>query len=79
MQVSASAKEFKKLRLAKGYSQSQLARALGVTTMTVSRWETGLRKVSRLAFVALAGLPHQSKQKTRKEGRSHGKRKKGGK
>jgi DNA-binding transcriptional regulator YiaG len=74
-----NAKEFKKLRRAKGYSQSQLALALGVATMTVSRWETGMHNVPRMAFLALAGLPHQSKQKTRKEGKSHEKPRKGGK
>lgn len=73
-----SAKEFKKLRLAKGYTQSQLARVLDVATMTVSRWETGLIKVSRIALIALAGLPKQTKQKTRKGGRAGGKQRKGG-
>ena len=76
--IVVSAKEFKKLRLARGYSQSQLARVLGVATMTVSRWETGLRKVSRIALIALSSLPRQTKQKTRKEGRAHEKQKKGG-
>jgi transcriptional regulator with XRE-family HTH domain len=77
--VAVNAKEFKRLRLAKDYSQSQLARALGVATMTVSRWETGLHNVPQMALLALAGLPKQTKQKTRKEGKAHGKPKKGGK
>jgi transcriptional regulator with XRE-family HTH domain len=73
-----SAKKFKELRKAKGYSQSQLARALGVATMTVSRWETGLRKVSTLAMVALTNLPKQTELKTGKEGAARGKQKKKG-
>ena len=37
-------KELIKWRSRNNYSQSQLARALGVDTMTISRWERGVRK-----------------------------------
>ena len=37
-------KDLIKWRSSNNYSQSQLARALGVDTMTVSRWERGVRK-----------------------------------
>ena len=46
-------KELKKWRSNNNYSQSQLARALGVDTMTVSRWERGVRKKIP-SFLALA-------------------------
>jgi DNA-binding transcriptional regulator YiaG len=52
-----SATEFKKLRAKKGYSQSELARLFEVTVMTISRWETGRRKVPHYALIALESLP----------------------
>lgn len=57
------AKDFKKLRLEKGYSQSQVARELGVHVMTVSRWERGEIPIPRMAELALAALPRQFKKK----------------
>jgi len=58
-----SAEQFKKLRARKGYSQAEVARLLKVTIRTVSRWETGERKVPHIAIMALDGL------KTKKENR----------
>jgi len=58
-----SAKEFKVLRKAKGYSQSQLAWIFKVTVRTVSRWENGQRKVPHIALMALAGLK-QNKERS---------------
>ncbi len=49
-------KDLKAWRSDNGYSQSQLARVLGVDTMTVSRWETGLREPAPYLHLALAHL-----------------------
>lgn len=45
--------EIKVLREALGLSQEQLARHLGVSFMTISRWERGLAKPSPLAMEKL--------------------------
>ena len=45
-------KDLKKWREENDYSQSELGQALGVATMTVSRWETGTRAIP--SFLALA-------------------------
>jgi DNA-binding transcriptional regulator YiaG len=58
-----TAKGFKKMREAKGYSQSQLARELEVNVMTVSRWERGAVPVPRMAELALAALKPRPKGK----------------
>jgi transcriptional regulator with XRE-family HTH domain len=47
-------------RAARGITQTQLGDELGVTMMTVSRWETGLRKIDKgmLPHVAAkTGIP----------------------
>ena len=54
--VSMDAKDFKKMRLKKDYSQSQLAREFGVTVMTVSRWERRVTPIPRMAELALVSL-----------------------
>jgi transcriptional regulator with XRE-family HTH domain len=46
----------KKWRVDHGYSQSQLAGALGVAVMTVSRWETGTRTIPPFLHLALRCL-----------------------
>ena len=43
------ADELKKMRQQRGWSQEDLARALGVSFATVNRWENGKTKPSRLA------------------------------
>ena len=45
--------DLKAWRTKSGYSQSQLAKVLGVATMTVSRWETGLREIPSFLHLAL--------------------------
>ena len=39
-----------------GFTEEELAHALGISFSTVSRWETGHMKPSRLAWQALAQL-----------------------
>jgi transcriptional regulator with XRE-family HTH domain len=69
-------KELIKWRSSNNYSQSQLARALGVDVMTVSRWERGLRKkIPSFLHLALECLEMKGgvkkvkgKKETRKKG-----------
>jgi DNA-binding transcriptional regulator YiaG len=59
--MSMDAIHFKKMRLKKGYSQSQLAREFGLTVMTVSRWERGVVSIPRMAELALVSLKPRPK------------------
>lgn len=61
-----TAQWIKNLRVALGLTQAELAERVGVTFVTVSRWENGLarpNRVNRRALVALAmssnGQGHQ--------------------
>jgi DNA-binding transcriptional regulator YiaG len=58
-----TAKTFKQMRKAKGYSQPALAREFDVNVMTVWRWEKGDLPVPRLAELALSALKPKPKQK----------------
>lgn len=49
--------ELKTWRVDNGYSQSQLARVLGVITLTVSRWEREDREIPPFLHLALKSLP----------------------
>jgi len=51
------------MRLKKGYSQSQLARELDVTVMTISRWERQVIAIPRMADLALEALKPRRKRK----------------
>lgn len=51
------AHELQKWRIANGYSQSQLAKALGVITLTISRWEREDREMPPFLHLALKSLP----------------------
>lgn len=51
--------ELQTWRVEHGYSQSQLAEALGVITLTVSRWETGGREIPPFLHLALKSLPRK--------------------
>jgi transcriptional regulator with XRE-family HTH domain len=44
-------------RVKNGYSQSQLAKALGVITLTISRWEREDREIPPFLHLALKSLP----------------------
>jgi transcriptional regulator with XRE-family HTH domain len=50
------AKDLQKWRKHTGYSQGKLAKALGVTPLTVSRWERGERKIPPFLHLALECL-----------------------
>ncbi len=54
--------ELKKWREKNGYSQSQLAKALGVITISVSRWERGVREIPSFLHLALFGLEYMGKK-----------------
>ena len=58
-----NARTFKQTRLAKGYSQSELARELDVDVTTVSRWERQIIPIPRMAELALAALKPKQKHK----------------
>jgi DNA-binding transcriptional regulator YiaG len=45
--------ELKAWRKQNGYSQSQLAKVLGVIPFSVSRWERGLREIPSFLHLAL--------------------------
>jgi DNA-binding XRE family transcriptional regulator len=47
------AKDLKMWRKHTGYSQGKLAKILGVTPLTVSRWERGERKIPPFLHLAL--------------------------
>jgi transcriptional regulator with XRE-family HTH domain len=48
--------ELQSWRKQNGYSQSHLARALGVVTITISRWERGEREIPPFLHLALQSL-----------------------
>jgi transcriptional regulator with XRE-family HTH domain len=55
--INVTGKELQRWRVESGYSQSQLAKALGVITLTVSRWEREDRKIPPFLHLALKALP----------------------
>jgi DNA-binding transcriptional regulator YiaG len=61
--VFMDARDFKKMRLKKGYSQSQLAREFDVAVMTISRWEREVIPIPRMADLALSALKPRPKAK----------------
>lgn len=66
--------ELKTRRETLGMTQAQLAEALGVDVMTVSRWERGARPLSPLLPLALKGLESEIKKPNRKGPAAAGKR-----
>ena len=70
--------ELKTWRKVNGYIQNQLAGALGVTNICVSRWETGVRKIPSFLHLALrcleleGGEPLGRAQRKRKGGLENG-------
>lgn len=51
------------------YSQSQLAKALGVITITVSRWERGVREIPSFLHLALERLEMKGGERKKKRAR----------
>ena len=49
-------KQLKEWRLKNSYSQIELAKALGVTNICISRWETGSRKIPAFLHITLKCL-----------------------
>ena len=56
-------KEFRKLRLSSGYSQSQLSREIDVTIRSLTRWETGETPIPKIAELALKYLIEKQSEK----------------
>jgi len=56
-----TSKELKAWRQKNGYSQARLAKALGVITLTVSRWERGVREIPSFLYLALECLDMKRK------------------
>jgi DNA-binding XRE family transcriptional regulator len=52
-------REFKTWRKAHGFSQGKLAKALGVRSMTVARWEWGTIRIPALLPLALEALENR--------------------
>lgn len=64
--VTMTPGKLKAWRKHNGYSQSQLARILEVDTMTVSRWERGVREIPSFLHLALESIELKG-TKTKKE------------
>ena len=54
--------ELKAWRKKNGYSQAQLAKVLGVITLTISRWELGVREMPPFLHLALESVANRSKK-----------------
>jgi DNA-binding transcriptional regulator YiaG len=54
--------DFKNWRTRWGLSQGKLAKALGVRSMTVARWEWGAIRIPALLPLALEALEHRMKE-----------------
>ena len=67
--------ELKAWRKKYGYSQKELAEALQVTNVTVSRWETGERKIPSFLQFALRYFELQAQKPVKKNIKRKGVRK----
>ncbi len=56
-------RKFKELRQVIGYSQAKLAKEMGVTIRTVSRWEHGDFPVPKVAELALKTIVREASEK----------------
>lgn len=57
--IRLSKEEFKAKRVAMGLNQSELAKALGANSTTVSRWETGSNAIPPYIYRALADIERE--------------------
>jgi DNA-binding transcriptional regulator YiaG len=55
-------REFKSWRTRWGFSQGKLAKALGVRSMTVARWEWGTIRIPALLPLALEALENRMRK-----------------
>lgn len=60
--MSMTNREFKNWRTKWGFSQGKLAKALGVRSMTVARWEWGTIRIPALLPLALEALEHRMRK-----------------
>ena len=70
-----TSKDLQKWRKRTGYSQGKLAKVLGVTPLTVSRWERGERKPPSFLRLALERLEEIEGGELRRKGKKMCKRK----
>ncbi len=56
-------RKFKELRQDIGYSQAKLAKELGVTIRTVSRWEHGDFPIPKVAELAIKTIVREASEK----------------
>lgn len=63
------ADELKEKRKALEMTQAQLAEALGVNIMTISRWERGVRSIPPHLSLALEAIEANQKKKVSKRAR----------
>lgn len=64
--INMNPDDLKKWRKRNGYSQPQLAKALGVIPLTVSRWERGVREIPSFLHLALECLEMKGGEQKRK-------------
>ncbi len=57
-------RQFRVLRELIGYSQAKLARGMGVTIRTITRWERGEFPIPRVAELALRSVVLEAGKKT---------------
>jgi len=73
-----TSEELKQWRQENGYSQSQLAKALGVIVITISRWEREESQIPPFLHLALNSLPKKGgeikKGRPKAEQKDNGKR-----
>src|SRR5262249_21202338 len=55
-----SDREFKRMRQSIGYSQAKLAKEMGVTVRSITRWETGQFPIPKMAELALRFVVQQA-------------------
>jgi DNA-binding transcriptional regulator YiaG len=55
-----SGREFRKLRQSVEYSQADVAKEIGVTVRSITRWETGQFRIPKIAELALRFVVQQS-------------------
>ncbi len=58
-------KDLKKWRREHGYTQTELGELLGVTLVTVNRWENEAREIPSFLELALKSIPRKEGRRTR--------------